>query len=42
MKKFLVEEFGPDVNVASLAPDTLIDFEATCRGLGGPAQLQGR
>jgi phosphosulfolactate synthase len=34
MKKFLVEEFGPDVNVANVAPDTVIDFEATRRGLG--------
>jgi phosphosulfolactate synthase len=34
MKKFLVEEFGPDVNVANVSPDTVIDFEATRRGLG--------
>jgi phosphosulfolactate synthase len=34
MKKFLVEEFGPDVNVANVSPDSVIDFEATRRGLG--------
>lgn len=34
LKKFLVSEFGPDVNVANVLPDTVIDFEATRRGLG--------
>jgi phosphosulfolactate synthase len=34
LKKFLVNEFGPDVNVANVQPDTVIDFEATRRGLG--------
>jgi phosphosulfolactate synthase len=34
LKKFLVNEFGPDVNVANVAPDTVLDFEATRRGLG--------
>lgn len=34
MKKFLIEEFGPDVNVANVSPETVIDFEATRRGLG--------
>jgi phosphosulfolactate synthase len=34
LKKFLVGEFGPDVNVANVLPDTVLDFEATRRGLG--------
>jgi len=34
LKKFLVEEFGPDVNIANVQHDTVIDFEATRRGLG--------
>jgi phosphosulfolactate synthase len=34
LKKLLVGAFGPDVNVANVAPDTIIDFEATRTGLG--------
>jgi len=34
LKKFLVQEFGPDVNIANVQPDTVIDLEATRRGLG--------
>lgn len=34
LKKFLVTELGPDVNVANVSPDTVMDFEATRRGLG--------
>ena len=34
LKKLLVNLFGPDANVANVAPDTIIDFEATRTGLG--------
>jgi phosphosulfolactate synthase len=34
LKKILVGTFGPDVNVANVSPDTVIDFEATRTGLG--------
>jgi phosphosulfolactate synthase len=34
VKKLLVGAFGPDVNIANLSPDTVIDFEATRTGLG--------
>jgi len=34
LKKLLVATFGPDVNVANVAPDTVLDFEATRMGLG--------
>ena len=34
LKKLLVASFGPDVNVANVSPDTVIDFEATRTGLG--------
>jgi phosphosulfolactate synthase len=34
LKKLLVGMFGPDVNVANVSPDTVIDFEATRTGLG--------
>jgi len=34
LKKLLVQEFGPDVNVANVVPDTVLDFEATRTGLG--------
>lgn len=34
LKKMLVGMFGPDVNVANVSPDTVIDFEATRTGLG--------
>jgi phosphosulfolactate synthase len=44
LKKLMVLEFGPDVNVANVAPDTVLDFEATRTGLGVagplPSQLQ--
>jgi phosphosulfolactate synthase len=42
LKKLLVLEFGPDVNVANVAPDTVLDFEATRTGLGvaGPLSSQ--
>jgi phosphosulfolactate synthase len=44
LKKLLVLEFGPDVNVANVDPDTVLDFEATRTGLGVagplPSQLQ--
>jgi phosphosulfolactate synthase len=34
LKKILIGTFGPDVNVANVSPDTVIDFEATRTGLG--------
>ena len=34
LKKLLVKSFGPDVNVANVAPDTVLDFEASRQGLG--------
>jgi phosphosulfolactate synthase len=34
LKKLLVRTFGPDVNIANVTPDTVIDLEATRRGLG--------
>lgn len=34
LKKLLVVTFGPDVNVANVTPDTVLDFEATRTGLG--------
>ncbi|MFG1357489.1 phosphosulfolactate synthase [Xanthobacter pseudotagetidis] len=34
LKKLLVRRFGSDVNVANVAPDTVLDFEATRQGLG--------
>ena len=34
LKKLLVAALGPDVNVANVAADTVIDFEATRVGLG--------
>jgi phosphosulfolactate synthase len=30
----LVRNVGPDVSVANVSPDTVIDFEATRSGLG--------
>jgi phosphosulfolactate synthase len=44
LKKLLVRTLGPDVNVANVRHDTVIDFEATRVGLGtaGPQiQLRG-
>jgi phosphosulfolactate synthase len=42
LKKLLVQEFGPDVNIANVSPDTVLDFEATRNGLGvaGPLASQ--
>jgi phosphosulfolactate synthase len=34
LKKLLVKTFGPDVNIANVSPDTIIDLEATRLGLG--------
>ena len=34
LKKFLVREFGPDVNIANVMPDDLIETEALRVGLG--------
>lgn len=39
LKRLLVEEIGSDVNVANVSPDTVIDFEATRRGLGTAGPL---
>jgi phosphosulfolactate synthase len=40
LKKFLIEALGPDVNLANVAPEDLIDLETTRAGLGvaGPPQ----
>jgi phosphosulfolactate synthase len=40
LKKFLIEALGPDVNLANVAPEDLIDLETTRVGLGvaGPPQ----
>lgn len=46
MKKFLVAEFGPDVNIANVMPQDLIETEALRVGLGvvgpGPAAQRGK
>ena len=45
LKKLLVEELGPDVNLANVLPDDLIDLETTRVGLGvagPPAALRRR
>jgi len=34
LKKVLIEEFGPDVNLANVAPPTVLDLETTRVGLG--------
>jgi hypothetical protein len=34
MKKQLINALGPDVNLANVAPSTIIDTEATRVGLG--------
>ncbi len=34
LKKLLIEEIGPDVNLANVAPEDLIDLETTRVGLG--------
>ena len=42
LKKLLIAALGPDVNVANVTPDTVIDFEASRVGLGaaGPHHFQ--
>ena len=42
LKKILVSEFGPDVNMANVAHDMIIDLEATRTSLGvaGPGEMQ--
>lgn len=42
LKKLLVEELGPDVNLANVPPEDLIDLEATRVGLGvaGPREIR--
>jgi phosphosulfolactate synthase len=42
LKKLLVTEFGPDVNIANVSFDTVLDLEATRNGLGvaGPFSAQ--
>lgn len=42
LKKLLVLELGPDVNVANVHHDTVIDFEATRTGLGVAGPLPER
>ena len=39
MKKFLVSEFGPDINIANVMPHDIIETEALRVGLGvvGPS-----
>jgi phosphosulfolactate synthase len=34
LKKLLVEELGPDVNLANVVPEDLLDLETTRVGLG--------
>lgn len=41
LKKLLVAALGPDVNVANVSPDTVIDFESTRVGLGAAGPLNG-
>jgi phosphosulfolactate synthase len=44
LKKLLIEELGPDVNLANVLPDELIDLETTRVGLGvaGPPKALWR
>lgn len=44
LKKLLIEEFGPDVNIANVPPDDIIDLETTRVGLGvaGPPRALWR
>lgn len=44
LKKLLIEALGPDVNLANVLPDELIDLETTRVGLGvaGPPKAGGR
>ena len=41
LKKILISEFGPDVNIANVAHDMIIDLEATRTALGvaGPGEM---
>ena len=39
LKKLLIKALGPDVNVANVTPDTVIDFEASRLGLGAAGPL---
>jgi phosphosulfolactate synthase len=43
LKKLLIEELGPDVNLANVLPDELVDLETTRVGLGvaGPPARTG-
>jgi phosphosulfolactate synthase len=34
LKKFLIREFGPDVNIANVMPDDVLETEALRVGLG--------
>lgn len=40
-KKFLIHEFGPDVNMANIKPDDVIDLETNRVGLGPAGILPG-
>ena len=42
LKKLLVEELGPDVNLANVAPEDLLDLETTRVGLGVAGPPRGR
>lgn len=44
LKKLLIEELGPDVNLANVSPEDLIDLETTRVGLGvaGPPKRRGK
>jgi phosphosulfolactate synthase len=39
LKKLLIKALGPDVNVANVTPDSVIDFEASRVGLGAAGPL---
>ena len=38
LRLFLIQTFGPDVNLANIDPDVLLDTEATRIGLGDPLE----
>jgi phosphosulfolactate synthase len=42
LKKLLVLEFGPDVNIANVSVDTVLDLEATRNGLGVAGPFSAR
>ena len=42
LKKLLIEAYGPDVNLANVAPSTIIDTEASRTGLGASGPLPNR